>query len=208
MSIYYTGKGDGGESRVGRKKYPKTIPEFAALGDLDELNSLLGLVKNRTSPPTPPLLRKERGGENTHFSQRGEVNGKYLFYIIECIQQDLFIIQAHIGSFWFEKKYKPPNFSHDKIRILEKHITRFEKKLPPLNKFVVPGTNEFSAWLDYARAVSRRAERSILAHHAKHPLHPAILSYCNRLSSFLFVLARAASAQSEIQEQHPHYDKR
>ena len=185
MSVYYTGKGDNGESHVGRKKYPKTGIEFTALGDLDELNSLLGIIKNLT---------------------RGEAS-----VILEQIQQDLFIIQAYVGTFWFEKKYKPPNFSCKKVHALEAHIARFEKNLlvggPLLKKFIIPGTNELSAWIDYARAVSRRVERSVVSYHAQHPLDPAILSYCNRLSSLLFALARAAALQSNISESHPHYDR-
>ena len=183
MSIYYTGKGDDGKSHVGKKQYPKTDPEFSALGDLDELNSLLGIIKNLV---------------------RGDISE-----ILEQIQQDLFIIQAHVGAFWFEKQYQPPGFSHEKVRALEARIAQFENNLlaggPPLKKFVVPGANEFSAWFDYARAVSRRAERSILTHHAKHPLNPAILSYCNRLSGLLFVIARAAAPQSDIPESNPLY---
>ena len=56
MSVYYTGKGDDGKSRVGRKQYPKTAPEFSALGDWDELNSLLGIIKNLTRGETSVIL--------------------------------------------------------------------------------------------------------------------------------------------------------
>lgn len=133
-SIYYTDKGDDGESRVGRKKYPKTGVEFVALGDLDELNSLLGIMKSHFA------LLAQQGAENMQcvalkkdtsppkrdvsLSSGGEVNREYLCYLIECIQQDLFIIQAHIGAFWFEKEYKPPGFSRKKFNGLKNKLRR------------------------------------------------------------------------------------
>ena len=171
---------------MGKKKYPKTGVEFIALGDLDELNSLLGIIKGEK--------------RDTCFFHDSKI-----FETLEFVQQDLFIIQAHVGAFWFENKYKPPDFSHEKVRIIEEHIARLETTLPPCKQFVVAGQNELSAWLDYARAVARRAERSVLAHHAKRSLDPAVLSYLNRLSSLLFVLARAAALRSDKHESHPRY---
>lgn len=153
---------------------------MSALGDLDELNSLLGIIKNLTSPP---------GGE--------------ISVIIQQIQEDLFIIQAHVASDMFEKLYKPPQFTKNKVATLEREIARFETKLNPIHKFVIPGMNEDSAWLDYARTIARRVERSVLRFSEKEKIAPEILAYLNRLSSLLFVMARVAAKNSK--EKNPKY---
>lgn len=178
MSNFYTGTGDDGISRVGRKKIKKNRIECSALGDLDELVSLLGVIKNQK-------------------------NNRDFYSLLEAIQEDIFIIQAHVGACWFEKEYRPPAFLPHKTKKLEQHIKRFESILPPLRKFVIPGANEASAWFDVARAVARRAERSVLAHNEAYSLNPSIIVYLNRLSSLLFVMGRVAAQSNK--EINPHY---
>ncbi len=177
MSVYYTGKGDGGESHIGLNKISKTDTAMSALGDLDELNSLLGALKNRS-----------------RFKK-----------ILEDIQEDLFIIQANVAACMIGERYKPPVFSARKVKDLETLIGRFEKKLKPRRKFVIPGTNELSGWCDYARAVARRAERSVLLFSQTRKVSPEILAYLNRLSSLLFVMARIVGQASRGRENHPRY---
>lgn len=181
MSVYYTGKGDSGISHVGLKKIAKTDLVMSALGDLDELNSVLGLVKCRLTARNKKIFQK----------------------LIENIQEDLFIIQVHVAAHMFEKLYKPPQFPKEKIIALEKEIAQFEKKLKPTHKFIISGANEESAWLDYVRPIGRRAERSVLWFSKKKKTVPEILAYLNRLSSLLFVMARVAAKNSK--EKSPKY---
>lgn len=194
MGIFYTKKGDKGYSHVGRKKVYKLSPFVVALGELDQLNSLLGVVKSqRTSPPLKKILHQ--------------------------IQEDLFIIQANIAAVMLNSKpeklsgsraftgFKVPKFESYKIAETEKIIDDIEKRLKPARSFVISGTTEISAWLDYIRAFSRSVERSVLlvARDKKHRLviNPDILPYLNRLSSLFFALARWEARNKK--EKNPRY---
>jgi len=178
MPLFYTGKGDKGKSDLGKKKVSKRRPEVAALANLDELNSLLGLVKNRKLP---------RGFRD----------------ILGRVQEDLFIIQAHVGCLLMGGKYKPPVFRAEKVGWAEKLIDGLENEVRPARGFVVPGADESSAWLHFARAVSRRTEISLIPLRPK--LEPQIISYMNRLSSLLYAMARAAAKRSGKKEKNPSY---
>lgn len=196
MGLFYTGKGDKGKSIVGKKKIDKTSIEIEALGDLDELNSLLGIVRHR-------MLDKR-------FKE-----------IILDVQENLFIIQANVAGSMLARrsfsgggvsKFKPPEFKDLKIKELEKIIDNLERKIKPAKKFIIPGAMEKSAWLDYARAVSRRAERSVLRFSKNYKLRttdykldPNILAYLNRLSSLFFALARMIVKESDKSEKYPKY---
>lgn len=179
MGIFYTGKGDKGKSIVGKKKIDKTSIEVEALGDLDELNSLLGIV-------------------------RSSVSNKMFKDIILSVQENLFIIQANVAAF-MNSRFRPPVFKKEKITEIEKIINDFEKKIKPARKFVISGITEESGWLDYVRAVSRRAERSIFKHSKKHKTSPTILAYLNRLSSLFFAMARMSVKMSNKIDPNPKY---
>ena len=179
MALFYTGKGDKGLSHVGKKKYPKDSLILETLGELDELNSFLGLV-------------------------RSTVKNKKLAADLETVQQHLFIIQAQVAVVMFSE-FKSPGLKKDKVVWLEHEIQAVEKRIKPERGFVVPGATTDAAWLDVARAIARRAERSVTAFHRKYPLPQEILPYLNRLSSYLYALARSESARSKIKEQKPTY---
>ena len=131
MGLFYTGKGDKGTSLICGKKIDKTCAEMEALGDLDELNSLLGLIRS---------YQIQRQFQN-------ELKG---------VQENLFTIQAHIAVIMLGKKFKAPVFSHNKITELETVIDTLEKEIQPAKKFVISGESQSAAWFDYARAVCRR----------------------------------------------------
>jgi len=179
MALFYTGKGDKGISHVGKKKYPKDSLILETLGDLDELNSFLGLV-------------------------RSVVQNKKLAASLEQVQQHLFIIQAQVAVVMFPE-FKSPQLKKEKVEWLEREIRAIEKKIAPKRGFVIPGATISAAWLDVVRAVSRRTERTIAAFHRKYPLSQEILSYLNRLSSYLYALARMESVSRKIREQKPKY---
>ena len=179
MALFYTGKGDKGVSRVGKKNYPKDSPILEALGDLDELNSFLGLV-------------------------RSTVKDKKLAAGLQTVQQHLFIVQAQIAVLMFPE-FKSPELKKEKVQWLEREIDIIEKKIKPKRGFVVAGATATSAWLDVARAIARRAERTVTKFHRAYPLSREIISYLNRISSYLYALARLESASRKIREQKPKY---
>jgi ATP:cob(I)alamin adenosyltransferase len=176
MALFFTGKGDKGKSQIGRKKIPKDSPVIETLGELDELNSLIGLTKASS---------KERD----------------FIAKLTRIQENLFIVQAQIAWFLFPK-FKAPEMAVEKIVILEKEIEAIEKKIQPDRGFIISGSTISSAWLDYARAVARRVERRLVKLHKTKKLPETTLAYFNRLSSYLYALARLSSRQKES---HPTY---
>ncbi len=179
MSLFFTGKGDGGTSSIGKKKVPKDSQILEALGELDELNSLLGLVRN-------VLYEK-------NISKK-----------LEHVQENLFIIQARVAWLLFPK-FNAPALRQEKIVSMEKEIEKMEALIKPERGFIVPGSNMRSAWLDVARAVSRRVERRVYTVSKKKKLPQEILTYLNRLSSYLYALARLEAYAKNTNEQHPSY---
>ena len=181
MSLFYTGKGDKGSSVVGKKKIKKTNPFVEALGELDELNSMTGILK---ADNIRPELRK----------------------VLHQIQENLFIIQANLAYAMLREKRRPPTFSAHKTSEAEKIIDAIEKKLRPAKGFVISGSTRVSAWLDMLRARSRRVERSVLKiNNSKLKIQGSILPYLNRLSSLFFALARDEAFRAGKKEQHPNY---
>jgi cob(I)alamin adenosyltransferase len=159
--IYTRGGDKGGTSLGDGSRVSKLDPRVAALGDVDELNSLLGLA----------------GG-------------------LDRVQNELFDVGADVAV---------PFAGHeDRLRITQAAIERLEEEidaanatLPELKSFVLPGGSERAAQLFLARAVCRRAERTVLAVSDTSPLAAV---YLNRLSDLLFVLARAANAEAGVDE--------
>lgn len=176
--LFYTGKGDRGESLVGKNKVPKDSPILEALGELDELNSLLGWIRSD--------------------------KGKGLDEQIKGVQETLFIVQARIAHL-LAPEHKSPEFSADKVKDIEKEIEAIEAKLKPERGFIVPGAEPVSAQLDYARAVCRRVERRVFALSKQHELPQEILTYLNRLSSYLYALARLEASDTKTKEKKPKY---
>ena len=184
MPLFYTGRGDKGESFVGKNKIDKASAELEALGDLDELNSLIGLIRAQNI--------------NKEFED-----------ILIGIQENLFTIQASLAEFMMqgdsEYPYKAPELNKKKIAEIEKIIDNYEVEVGPSRKFVIPGSSNGSSWLDYARAVSRRSERSIVKYSRVRNLAPEITSYMNRLSSLLYAMARTEAKRKEAKEENPKY---
>lgn len=172
--MLYTRRGDKGETTLfgSPKKISKDSIQFEALGALDELNSLLGICKIKAK------------------------KSKKIAHVLEHIQNDLFIIQAHISG--SNKKLK-----NTRTQEIEHMIDEIEKQLPKIKGFTISGGTELSSLLDYARTVARRTERRIITLNKKNKVNPSILIYCNRLSSLLFALARLT--HKGHQEKNPWY---
>ncbi len=178
MGVFYTGRGDKGKSYVGKRSVSKTCLEVEALGQLDELNSTLGVLKSQ------------------------KISNK-LKTLLHNVQENLFIIQSHIANIMLDDKFKVPNFKDTKVKELEKIIDDIEQNLPPLKKFVISGANQTSAWLDLLRAKSRNVERSVLKIKKIERLDSDIRAYLNRLSSLFFALARNEARRQK--EKNPKY---
>lgn len=113
-------------------------------------------------------------------------------------QECLFIVQAELAG--VEK-----SITQVHIDTLEHHIELFESKIENPHAFVIPGATEISALFDYARAVSRRAERSVLIVRDSHTIADTTIAYLNRLSSLLYALARCSAQQGTHKEISPTY---
>ena len=161
-----TGLSDG--SRV--KKYDLRP---SAYGDVDELNSFIGLSIN--------CINKEK---------------KYIFLveILKKIQNDLFDLGADLSTPIEENpKFEPLRIKNSQVLNLENMIDKFNNKLEPLNSFVLPGGSEMSCWLHIARTIARRAERSISKLAKKNKINKQSLKNINILSDFLFVVSRVTN---------------
>lgn len=181
--MFYTGKGDGGVSSLSSTcKIAKDDPVLGVLGSLDELNSLLGLVRNQK---VSAQAKKE----------------------LRIVQEKLFIIQAYCAYGMLGMSEKAKKIPEKEITRVEKIIDSLEKKINPGKHFIIPGATESSAWLDYARALSRRVEREMVMLSNKNKVYreSTTLSYLNRLSSLLYALARFEVTRSGKKETKPSY---
>ena len=163
----YTKTGDNGTtSLIGGTRVQKNDPRLECYGTIDELNSYLGLIRDNYS------------------SQ--DIQDQLL-----TIQQKLFIISAEIAN---DKPQKTniPSISEADILSLEEIIDGISEELPPQKSFIIPGGHPLSSYCQIARTVCRRAERAI--YNIQPEKRPSMLStiYINRLSDYLFVLARKA----------------
>lgn len=177
--MLYTRRGDAGTSGLFGTdvRLPKNSPVFDALGTLDELNSLLGLCKAHAQHESSDTAPIAEG--------------------LLSIQQCLFIAQAEIAGSARSVTRRHMTDLEDRIETLERRITT--------HTFVIPGLTEFSGLLDYARAVSRRAERSVIAIAGTRPVSAHTLAYLNRISSYLYAAARSAALSVPQKEPAPSY---
>lgn len=172
----YTKVGDGGDTFLfGGRKVRKDDPRVAAYGDVDELNSLLGWAM-ALSPRASfhPFLKE--------------------------VQETLFVLGADLATPRGKRSPAVPRLTPQHTPPLEKAIDRWTQTLPPLRRFILPGGSPTGAALHVARAVARRAERSVVGLLEKDPgLLPAQI-YLNRLSDALFVLARTVNRKVRVPE--------
>jgi cob(I)alamin adenosyltransferase len=179
MNIY-TKNGDKGKtSLIGGKIVSKHDLRVDSYGSIDELNSFLGLVRD--------------------YSSKKEIND--ILFKIQC---KLFTIGSLLAQ---EKSIK--NNSNEKLNInandteyLETKIDAFEKELPKLEKFIIPGGTKLVSYCHVSRAVCRRAERKISQLNELTEIDKNILTYINRLSDFLFVLARYFTKIQDVEESY------
>jgi cob(I)alamin adenosyltransferase len=115
--------------------------------------------------------------------------------MIEKIQRDLFTIGSILAG-------ANLRFYSTKTKYLEKEMDKMQRKLLKINHFILPGGISTGAQLYFARALARKAERAVVALNNKQEIRPQILVYLNRLSDFLFVLARTTNYNHGAKEKY------
>ncbi|MBU1196959.1 cob(I)yrinic acid a,c-diamide adenosyltransferase [Candidatus Micrarchaeota archaeon] len=180
MAIY-TRQGDTGQTALfGGKRIPKSSVRINAIGSIDELNSTIGFARALN-----PRFKKNSA--------------------LHKLQKKLFVAGADLATpFQIPKRMK--RMTANDAMELEKEIDALEKALPPLKHFILPGGSLQAAALHHARSVSRRAERAVVILSEKEVLNPHLLPFLNRISDFLFVMARQANSENEHAEEEWMHD--
>ncbi len=165
LSKIYTRTGDAGQTgKADGTRVSKDDALIHAQGDVDELNSFLGLLASR-------------------------IDNNELAGLVYRVQQDLFNIGAELS---ISQQY----IVESDVSFLEQQLDHYNADLPPLKEFVLPGGGEAASLCHVARAVCRRAERSLVSLGREQALSAVMLAYINRLSDLLFVLARVLAREA------------
>lgn len=172
----YTRFGDRGETRLfDGSRVGKHDLRVSAYGDVDELNSVLGLVL-------------------AELPVSSDIHG-----LLVEIQKHLMALGATLANPDTQTDAKG-RVSPEWIGQLEAAIDRYETELPPLQRFILPGGGRTGAHLHLARTVCRRAERGVSELSQAASVEPVVPGYINRLSDLLFVLARVANFREGMDE--------
>ncbi len=173
----YTKMGDRGDTRLfDGAKVRKHDPRVEAYGSVDELNSFIGAAAAFTSDAQLQSMLVE-------------------------IQRDLFSVGAQLADpGWKERSKAKSKTPPERIAALENAIDSFETELPPLRQFILAGGGHSGSLLHVARTVCRRAERQVVKLSDEVEINPNVIEYLNRLSDFLFVIARVANHREGKQE--------
>jgi cob(I)alamin adenosyltransferase len=171
----YTKTGDKGETGLfGGGRVRKDSVRIAAYGEVDELNAVIGWVR---------AANRDAGVD----------------LALQSVQNDLFDLGAVLATPDPKKLEGKGSFDVSReIEALEKEIDRMEKDLPPLKNFILPGGSELGSRLHIARTVCRRTERQVVALSAVESIAADTIIYLNRLSDYLFVLARWSNHKAGV----------
>ena len=179
----YTKTGDQGSTALyGGTRVPKYHIRIESYGSVDELNSYLGLV-------------------------RDSVMDHEIKELLTHIQERLFTLGAILATDPEKQKLKNgkerlniPKIDEEDIQFLENKIDLMNESLSPMTHFILPGGHPTVSHCHIARCICRRAERLTTLLNEKEPINSPVLKYLNRLSDFLFVLARKLSSDMEVDE--------
>jgi len=168
LNKIYTRTGDKGDTGlVGGERRVKYDLRVDAYGTVDEANSVIGLARLHTIGEPDAMLKR--------------------------IQHDLFDLGADLATPYGKGMDKALRIIEPQVKRLENEIDRLNANLAPLASFVLPGGTAAASYLHLARTVVRRAERIACALASAEKTNPIAIQYLNRLSDFLFVLARVAN---------------
>jgi cob(I)alamin adenosyltransferase len=173
----YTRSGDEGETGLfGGGRVPKDDPRVEAYGEVDELNAVVGLARSLSQHPELNALAKE-------------------------VQDQLFTLGSVLATPAGTKAAAHiPQVKPEWATEMEKAIDRFDQELLPLNQFILPGGAGAAAAFHVARTVCRRAERRVLPLLRRGEVASDVLVYLNRLSDYLFTLARVANHREGVRD--------
>jgi len=179
----YTKTGDTGETSLfGGTRVPKHNMRIDSYGTVDELNSWIGLVRDQP------------------------VDDKTKTFLI-AVQDKLFTIGAILATPREKELLKNgkerlniSKVSNEDIAALEQEMDFMDQELPQMTHFILPGGNQSVSFCHITRTVCRRAERLASELHANEPIDPQVIKYLNRLSDYLFVLARKLSKDLQAEE--------
>lgn len=171
----YTKTGDKGETGLfGGRRLAKNHSRIEAYGTVDELNAFIGLLSDYLE--SPDLVQE-----------------------LNRIQSLLFVIGANLAS-EPKKENAIPDVRDEDIQTLEEAIDRMDRSLPELKHFILPGGHPAVSYAHVARTVCRRAERLVVALAHQEVVADIIIRYLNRLSDYLFVLARKVGNDLQVEE--------
>ena len=172
----YTKTGDNGTTGlIGGVRVSKSDPQIEAYGTVDELNSHVGLL--RDTFPLEPVTAQ-------------------LF----TVQNNLFVVGSTLATAQKGTKMALPELPSDAVLLLEEWIDEMNAQLPDLQHFILPGGCAASSYAQIARCVCRRAERRVIELQLQDPRFENEIKYLNRLSDYLFVLARLILQESGKEE--------
>jgi len=177
-SMLYTRSGDSGTTALfGGGRVPKDSARVEAYGSVDELNSALGVAVAFVQQPE---IREALAG----------------------VQNELFNIGSELASETGKAAASGHMFTGEeaKIATIEALIDEYDAEVEPLRTFILPSGSAGGAMLHLCRTVCRRAERAVVRLAREEPVNPAVLTYLNRLSDLLFVLARYANKADGAEE--------
>jgi len=176
LTKIYTRTGDAGETgKADGGRVSKDDRLIHAQGDIDELNSFIGLLASK-------------------------VDDHALTELILNIQHDLFNMGAEVS---LSQQF----IMAENVEYLEQQLDHYNAELPPLKEFILPGGGEAASLCHVARAVCRRAERSLVTLHHNQHVEKDALAYINRLSDLLFVLARVLTRNAGEKEVYWQSDR-
>lgn len=171
LTKIYTRKGDDGYTTLRDERLPKDDLLVETIGTIDELNAAIG------------------------FTLSLSIENKDIIKALTQVQHDLFDLGGELHA------PQHPVIQAEKIKQLENHIDEWNKTLPPLKEFILPGGNSKTAACHLARTICRRAERMLVKLHRQSALdNTELLRYVNRLSDVLFVAARMLAKENNAKE--------
>ena len=183
----YTKTGDKGKTSLfSGERVSKAASRVEAYGDVDELNSVLGALASSLSEDNPEVCKA-----------------------VEQVQRELFCVGGRLATTPDSPAFEDlPDLDEGATKRLETEIDRMEKTLPPLKGFILPGGHPSASWTHVARTVCRRAERHVVAMLEATEMGPEgerlalMRTYLNRLSDYLFVLARYLNHLHGLTDKH------
>lgn len=174
----YTGRGDEGKTDLrDMTRVSKTNARIEAYGTVDEANSVIGTTRPTGYDDVDEKLRQ--------------------------VQNHLHVVQADFAN--PDPEEDDPKLRPEHVELLEDWIDEADEELEPLRSFILPGGSESGAALHNARAVSRRAERRAVALLQEEDANDAAVKYLNRLSDYLFTVARLVNQRDGVPEESPTY---